>query len=68
MNGWQIKGGELDEAEVVVVFAFMRSDAVLCRAALVVGKRGFGGLVCWMLVVVRIAGGCRKFDGHSVFA
>ncbi|MDQ7864960.1 hypothetical protein RCO48_39280 [Peribacillus frigoritolerans] len=32
------KRGGLDETEVITVFAFMRCDALLCRAALVVGK------------------------------
>ena len=66
MNRWQKRGG-LDEAEVVVVFAFMRSDALLCGAAVVVGKRRAGGLVCRILAVVRIAGCGRELDGHSIF-
>ncbi len=49
------------------MFAFMRGDAVLCRAAIVFGKRGLGGLVCRLLAAVRIAGCGRKLDRHSLF-
>ncbi|WP_327077916.1 hypothetical protein [Peribacillus frigoritolerans] len=62
------KKGGLDETEVITVFAFMRCDALLCRAALVVGKWRSGGSVCWILAVVCIVGGSWKLDGHTIFS
>ncbi|MGE7758906.1 hypothetical protein [Peribacillus sp. NPDC097895] len=50
------------------MFAFMWCDAVLCGAALVVGKRRFGELVCWFLVIVCVVGGSWKPDGDSIFS
>ncbi|MFC9597998.1 hypothetical protein ACFTQL_08795 [Peribacillus butanolivorans] len=58
----------MDETEVIVVFAFVRGDAVLCCAASVAGKRRIGELVCWILAVVCVIGGSRKLDGDSIFS
>ncbi|WP_375089789.1 hypothetical protein ACDZ29_02815 [Peribacillus sp. RS7] len=57
----------MDETEVITVFAFMRCDAVLCRAALVIGKWRSGESVCWVLAVVCLVGGGWQLDGDTIF-
>ena len=56
------------KTEIIAVFAFMRCDAVLCRAAFVVGSGGLESLFAGNLAVVCIVGGSWKLDGHTIFS